>query len=162
MEAARRMCSPISKYCSSSAHSRHSPVSGVGFLYKYDIVTSWIWPYIESVLELDSFACDIFNKLGPKYQILTRAWQSWSTSRPSSDSSADHQSCSAWEGGRAGQARRRGRHLVDKTGQSDWNSRSLSSTPIICVSIWKKWVFKEAQGRMQPYKASIEWKGMLP
>ena len=42
-----------------------------------------------------------------------------------------------WERGRAGQARRRGRHLVDITGQSERNSRSLSSTPIICVSIWR-------------------------
>ena len=70
--------------------------------------------------------------------MLTRALQSCSTSRPSSDSSADHQSCSTWEGGRAGQARRRGRHLVDITGKSERNRGSLSSASLIFVSAFEK------------------------
>ena len=85
MKFPRSSRSPISKYCSPSAHCRHSPVSGVGFLGS------------KLVLPLNGK--------------LTRVWRSCSTSRPSSDSSADRPSCSVSEGGRARQARRHGKHL---------------------------------------------------
>ena len=97
----RRWRSPISKYCSPSAHCRHSPVSGVGFLGS------------KLVLPLNrKLVFPLYGKLVlPLNGKLTRAWRSCSTSRPSSDSSADRQSCSVSVGGRARQAHRRGKHL---------------------------------------------------